>query len=125
MHPQAVHPWSTERREQRGVNVDDAIAKGCDDSRRHQFQVPGENDQVHVVLMERFQPLGAIGGIPEHHCRDPESLGVPQSTDARPVAQYQHYLGASEVPKALEQREEVTASARDAHGDLQRHGARN
>jgi len=51
-----------EGRKQRRMNVEDAIRKGCDESRREQTHVAGETDEVDIVLAQTSDKVGVVFG---------------------------------------------------------------
>jgi hypothetical protein len=59
----SVHSLPARRRQQGRVSVDDPAAIRRDYCRRNQPEIPGQHEQVDLVLPERFQPAGRTGGL--------------------------------------------------------------
>ena len=123
--PEPVHAGPAEIRQQRRMNVDDPVSIGGDDFGRHQLQVPGQHDEVDLVLPQQAEPFVRVGGIGQHRDGEVRHPGLGQRAHSLPVADHQNDARAIKATEAPDERLEIAASTRDADGDPHRHGARS
>ena len=75
MHTRTIHAFSSERREQRRVDVEDAALVGSHNSRWDHLQVAGQQNGLNVMIRQALQHLAT--DVCERTCISLDHIGVP------------------------------------------------
>jgi hypothetical protein len=122
----AVEPGPAERRQERRVDVEDAVLKRAHDGGRHVLEIPGERDEVDAVLAQRRQQsfaerLGPVKVLrPDDDARDAVPRRPLQHADPVAVRHDERDLGAERARlHRVEDGLHVRAPARGEGGEAE------
>jgi hypothetical protein len=114
VHTTAVHPWTAELRQQRGMHIDDRIVPAPCHLGRHSSQVAGKGNQVDAVCIQHLRNRPAIGMPGEEGRGDAAAPCALKRERVRAIARHQDDLGGclrTERVEVVENGLEVAAAA--------------
>ena len=120
----AVHSRPAVAGQEGRVDVDDPPGPLPHDVRRHQLEVAGQDDQVHLVRLSAMPPRYRVGRIGQDRGRDPVLPGDREAPASGRLLRTSATLRGPVGAQGPQQGGEVASTARNGDGDTVGHSGR-